>query len=167
MDKIIIWCNLNSEQDALKKQFGEYCVSIQGSTLPDEKIRLEKLWRTGEVPILISKPSVFGFGMNWQHCHHEIFVGLSDSFEEYYQAVRRCWRFGQTKPVNVYVVTADREGAVVANIERKEKDFNSMLTGMISATQELCIENIQGTKRDEAEYNPKEKMVIPKWMFST
>jgi hypothetical protein len=63
---------------------------------------------------------IAGFGMNWQHCAHMAFVGLSDSYEQFYQAVRRCWRFGQKKPVNVYVITAETEGAVVANIKRKE-----------------------------------------------
>lgn len=164
MDKWLIWCNLNMEQQMLKKTFGELCVSIDGSTPMDEKIRLEKLWRKGNVPIMISKPSVFGYGLNWQHCNKIAFVGLSDSFEEYYQAVRRCWRFGQEKQVDVYVITAQSEGAVVDNIKRKERDFESMLSGMISATQELTKENLRGTERDESDYSPTKKTVIPKWL---
>ncbi|MDA8223473.1 MAG: DNA methyltransferase [Desulfitobacterium hafniense] len=152
MEKWIIWCNLNVEQDALKKLFGDKCVSIQGSTPNDKKEEMERQWREGEVPILISKPKVFGFGMNWQHCSKMAFVGLSDSFEQLYQAIRRCWRFGQTKPVDVYIITAKAEGAVVRNIQRKEDDFNTMLDGMISATQEITKENIKSTIRDSATY---------------
>jgi len=155
MDKWIIWCNLNAEQDALAKLFGDKCVSIQGSTPSNKKVELERQWREGEVPILISKPKVFGFGMNWQHCSKMAFVGLSDSFEQLYQAIRRCWRFGQVKPVDVYFITAKAEGAVVRNIQRKEDDFNAMLNGMIAATQEITKENIKSTIRDTATYETR------------
>ena len=74
----------------------------------------------GSQRVLVSKPRIAGFGMNFQHCHNMIFVGLSDSWEQYYQAVRRCWRFGQTKQVNVYIITADIEGMVIENIKRKD-----------------------------------------------
>jgi SNF2 family DNA or RNA helicase len=166
MDKWLIWCNLNAEQDLLKKLFGKDCVSIDGSTPHDKRLELEKMWREGDVPILISKPMVFGFGMNWQHCSKMAFVGLSDSFEEYFQAVRRCWRFGQEKPVDVYVITAETEGAVVANIKRKEEEFEAMLSGMIAATQEITKENLQSTGREMAEYSPEKCIVIPSWLKS-
>lgn len=161
----LIWCNLNSESELLTKSI-RCATEVKGSDSADHKENSMLNFAAGVLPAMVSKPSICGFGMNFQVCHNMIFVGLSDSFEEYYQAVRRCWRFGQTKPVNVYVVTADREGAVVANIERKEKDFNSMLTGMISATQELCIENIQGTGRDETEYAATQKMKLPDWLVA-
>ena len=164
MDKWLIWCNLNEEQDKLSRKFGKNCVSIQGSTPPDEKVRLEQLWREGDVPVLITKASIFGQGINWQNCNKMACVGLSDSFEEYYQAVRRCWRFGQKYPVDVYVITAESEGAVVDNIKRKEKAFEEMLSGMISATQELTKENIKGTVQDKTEYRATQEMIIPAWM---
>lgn len=157
MDKWLIWCNLNAEQDALQKEFGDMCVSVQGSTPHDKRLEMEKRWREGDVPILISKPEIFGFGLNWQHCNKMAFVGLSDSFEQYFQAVRRCWRFGQESPVDVYVITAEAEGAVVKNIERKEADFKEMLSGMISATQEITKQNIRQLVRDEAVYMQDEK----------
>jgi hypothetical protein len=81
--------------------------------------------------VLVTKPSIAGFGMNWQHCANMAFVGLSDSYEQFYQAVRRCWRFGQKQPVNVYVITAETEGAVVANIKRKEADAMKMAENMV------------------------------------
>jgi DNA modification methylase len=156
MDKWIVWCNLNAEQDALKKAFGNDCVSIDGRTPREDKLILIDQWINGEVPILISKPSVFGFGMNFQVCHNMAFVGLSDSFEAYYQAVRRCWRFGQKDPVNVYVITSEAEGTVVKNIDRKERDFKAMQKGMISATQELTRQNLSETKKEVSEYMTEE-----------
>ena len=81
---------------------------------------------SGDVKILVTKPKIAGFGMNWQHCSNIAFVGLSDSYEQYYQAVRRCWRFGQKEEVNCYIITAETEGAVVANIKRKEQDAERM-----------------------------------------
>lgn len=147
----IIWCNLNGESEALTKAING-AVEIRGSHSPEYKERTMLDFINGEVAKLVTKPSIFGFGLNLQHCCKQVFVGLSDSFEEYYQAVRRCWRFGQTKPVDVYVITAETEGAVVANIKRKERDFEAMLSGMISATQEITKANIQGTSRDAAAY---------------
>lgn len=147
----IIWCNLNSESDALAKAI-EDAVEIRGSHSPEYKEKAMLDFTEGKITKLVTKPSIAGFGMNWQHCCKQVFVGLSDSFEQYFQAVRRCWRFGQTKPVDVYVITADTEGAVVANIRRKESDFEEMLSGMISATQEITRGNIQGTSRDAADY---------------
>lgn len=164
MDSLLIWCNLNSEQDALEKALGSLCVSVRGTTPSDKRIDYMHKWVSGKIPIMVSKPSVFGWGMNWQHCHNMIFVGLSDSFEQYFQAVRRCWRFGQTEKVNVYVVTASTEGAVVDNIKRKEEEFNSMLSGMIAATQEITKENIQATLRDTTVYDPQVPMVLPDWL---
>lgn len=152
MEKWLIWCNLNKEQDALEDTFEGHCVSIRGDTPHEKRLDMEKSWREGDVPIMISKPSVFGFGMNWQHCHNVVFVGLSDSFEEYYQSVRRCWRFGQKEQVKVYVITSEKEGAVVKNIKRKERDFEAMLHGMISATQEITKKNIKETSREIEKY---------------
>lgn len=148
----LIWCNLNKEQDALEKAFGDQCVSVRGSTPHEERMKYTTTWQSGNVHIMVSKPSVFGFGMNWQHCHNVIFVGLSDSFEEYYQAVRRCWRFGQKEQVEVYVITSEKEGAVVKNIKRKERAFENMIHGMISATQEITKKNIKETSREIEEY---------------
>jgi SNF2 family DNA or RNA helicase len=164
MDKVLIWCNLNVEQDLIAKMLGDKCISIQGSTPPNEKIRLEKLWREGDIPVLITKPLCFGFGMNWQCCSKMIFIGLSDSFEQMYQAIRRCWRFGQKHRVKVYIIVSETEGAVVANIKRKEADFERMLSEMIKATSEISKANIRATRRDVAEYNPQIEMIIPNWL---
>jgi hypothetical protein len=162
-ESCIVWCNLNSESEELTRRI-DGAVEIRGSNDPEYKIRTMNGFTSGEVKKLVTKPSIAGFGMNWQHCSKMAFVGLSDSFEEWYQAVRRCWRFGQKNPVDVYVITADIEGAVVANIERKERDFQTMLDGMISATQEITKANIQSTKRETTDYNPTVEMVLPDWL---
>jgi len=166
MDKWIIWCDLNAEQDALEEVFGADCVSIRGSTPNNKKIELERLWREGDVPILITKPQCFGWGMNWQHCSNMAFVGLSDSFEQVFQAIRRCYRFGQTRPVNVYMITSSREGATAENIKRKEADFRRMVAEMVRYTKDITSETIRQADRDVAEYEPARPLVIPSWLRS-
>lgn len=150
----IIWCNLNEESAKLTQAING-SAEIQGSHKPEYKEKTMLDFSSGSIKKLVTKPSIAGFGMNWQHCSKMAFVGLSDSFEQLYQAIRRCWRFGQTKTVHVYIITAKAEGAVVRNIQRKEDDFNAMLDGMIAATQEITKENIQSTIREEAVYETK------------
>lgn len=162
-EPMIAWCNLNGESEELTKRiYG--AVEIRGSHTPEQKEERMRGFTQGEFLKLVTKPSIAGFGMNWQHCSKMAFVGLSDSFEEYYQAVRRCWRFGQKNPVDIYVITADTEGAVVENIKRKEADFEAMLAGMISVTQEITKHNIKETIRETTEYNPQVEMVLPDWL---
>lgn len=162
-DSFIIWCNLNDEADALVAAI-DGAVQIRGGDRSEYKEKLLAGFADGSVKRLVTKPSIAGFGLNWQHCHNMAFVGLSHSFEQYYQAVRRCWRFGQENAVDVHVISSDMEGAVVENIQRKETEFNVMLTSMISATQEITKENIQATKRDENVYAPAVDMALPAWL---
>lgn len=149
----LFWCGLNKESEMIKK--GLNAIEVKGSDSPEYKKESLLSFCNGDIPRLVSKPQLAGFGMNMQACHKMAFVGLSDSFEQMYQAVRRCWRFGQTEPVDVYVITSESEGAVVKNIERKEKKFAEMLEGMISATQEICSENLKSTKSERDEYMPE------------
>jgi len=102
--------------------------------------------------------------MNWQHCATEIFVGLSDSYEQFYQAVRRCWRFGQKKDVTAHVVTAHTEGAVTANIRRKEADAERMAAEMVRHMADISRQEIKSTKRTVTEYKPKCAIKAPEWM---
>ena len=81
--------------------------------------------------MIVTKPRIGGWGLNWQHCPRMIFVGLSDSYESYYQAVRRCWRFGQTQPVDVTIVASRREQTVLENVRRKERQMGEMFESMI------------------------------------
>ena len=162
-DQWLVWCNLNSEADALKALIPD-AVEISGSDHPDVKERAAVDFAAGRIRVLISKPLIFGMGLNFQRCHKMAFVGLSDSFEQYYQSVRRCWRFGQEHPVDVRIITADTEGAVVENIQRKEKQFEEMLSGMIAVTQNITKDNIRSTARQTTGYNPQEIMTLPAWL---
>lgn len=162
-EPFIIWCNLNDEADALVAYIDD-AVQIRGGDKPAYKEQIFADFAAGKIKRLVTKPSIAGFGLNWQHCNHMAFVGLSHSFEQYYQAVRRCWRFGQDKPVDAHVITSDVEGAIVENIQRKEECFNDMLSGMISATQEITRDNIESTKRVDDVYSPVEPILIPSWL---
>jgi len=125
----VIWCDLNAESEAASKALG--ATEIRGSDkLEDKEARL---WgfSTGEIKRIVTKPSIAGFGMNWQHCHNVLFLGLSDSYEQFYQAVRRCWRFGQTEEVNAHIIISENERAVLANIKRKEAQARGMYQNII------------------------------------
>jgi len=128
----LVWCNLNTESEALKRAIPD-AIEVKGSDSNEHKEDAMLGFIDGKYRVLVSKPSICGFGMNFQHCSDMVFVGLSHSFEQYYQAVRRCWRFGQAEPVDVTVITSDLEGAVKANIERKERDAEQMIQEMVNS----------------------------------
>lgn len=131
----LVWCDLNAESEALTDAIKQ-ATEVKGADKPSDKEANLIGFTDGAVHHLVSKPSIAGWGMNWQHCARMAFTGLSDSFEQYYQAVRRCWRFGQTRPVEVYVVTSEAEGAVVRNIERKQMQAEEMMSEMVAAMAE-------------------------------
>ena len=116
-----------------------------------------------KVKTLVTKPSIAGFGMNWQNCHKMIFTGLSDSFEQYYQAVRRCWRYGQKNPVDVYIIISAKEGCVKENIDRKQADFQQMRLKMAKLTKEITKKELRRTCRISTPYEPKVTMELPEW----
>lgn len=165
-DRWVIWCHLNSEQDALEKALGDLALSVRGSKSDEENERAILAFLDGERPILIGKPSMMGFGLNLQCCHQTIFVGLSDSFEQVYQAIRRFWRFGQTKPVNVHFIAAETEGAVVANLRRKEADAERMAAAMVRHMADLSSAEVRGVVRTTATYNPDKPMILPEFLVA-
>lgn len=149
-DPWVIWCNLNAESDALAQAIPD-AVAVSGSDSLEEKEAAVIGFSRGEIRVLVTKPTICGFGMNWQHCAHVAFVGLSDSYEQFYQAIRRCWRFGQKRRVKCYVITANTEGAVVANIKRKERQAAELMDGIVQHMKGLqCGQQ----ERDEAAYTP-------------
>ena len=144
----LVWCGLNDEGRELAALLGESCVLIEGSDSEEKRIEREAAWRTGQVKVLISKPSIFGFGMNWQHCSQVVFLGLGDSYEQYYQAIRRCWRFGQTNAVNVSIVVSDAEQAIAENVKRKEKEATEMAENIVEALRVEQTCEVRGDRED-------------------
>ena len=165
-EQVLVWCDLNSESKALTEAING-AVEVEGSMSLEEKEKGITGFLKGENRVLVSKPSIAGFGINAQNAHIEIFVGLSDSFEAYYQAVRRCWRFGQDKPVDVYIIISDAEGAVKENIQRKQRDAEHMTDELIGFTREFLQSDLKQTKRDVDEYYAFEQMEVPEWMRTT
>ena len=148
----LIWCNLNVESQTVTALVPG-AVELTGSDRPEDKESRMLGFSDGQPRILVTKPSIAGFGMNWQHCRNVVFLGLSDSYEQFYQAVRRCWRFGQTRPVDCHIVTSDLEGAVVQNINRKEQDAARMAEEMVSHMHDLNEAEIRGTVRTADDYH--------------
>ncbi|WP_244483035.1 helicase-related protein [Mesorhizobium sp. Root102] len=159
----LVWCNLNSEHDALEAAFGSRCLSVRGSASDAENERAIARWLARERPIMISKPSMLGFGLNFQLCANMVFVGLNDSFEQVYQAVRRCWRFGQKRPVMVHFIAADTEGAIIANLDRKEADAERMAAAMVRHMADLSSVAVRGAALERHDYQPKQKLRLPAW----
>jgi hypothetical protein len=159
------WCNLNTEAEALARAIPG-AVNLTGSDSDDVKERKLLDFSDGKIRILVTKASLTGFGMNWQHCADTGFVGLNDSFEQVFQAVRRFWRFGQTKPVNVHFIAAETEGAVVANLKRKEADAERMAAAMVHHMADLSSATVRGMVRDRPDYNPTQPVIIPDFVRS-
>lgn len=128
----VVWCDLNAESDALARAIPD-AVEVRGSDHPDDKEAALLAFTRGDARVIVTKPSIAGWGLNWQHCANVAFAGLSDSYEQYYQAVRRCWRFGQTRPVRVVIVASNREQAVLENVRRKERQASEMFTEIVEA----------------------------------
>lgn len=162
-EQVLVWCDLNSESEALAAAISG-AVEVKGSQTPSFKENAMNGFTVGENRVLVSKPSIAGWGMNWQQCNKMIFVGLSDSFEAYYQAVRRCWRFGQTRPVEVYIIISEAEGCVKQNIERKQADAQRMTKELVKFTKDILSADIRHTTRMSESYITTERMELPKWI---
>ena len=162
-DNWVVWCNLNDES-AMLASLIPGAVEIVGSMNEDRKEKILDEFAAGNIRVLISKPSLTGFGMNWQHCHNTVFVGLNDSFEQIYQAIRRFWRFGQKNEVYAHFIASEIEGAVVNNIKRKEQQCEHMMRQMVKHMADLSATNIRGAARDTLKYIPTSTMEIPSWI---
>jgi superfamily II DNA helicase RecQ len=162
-EQVLVWCNLNSESAGLSAAINGN-IEVKGSDTNEHKIDAILAFTAKKIKSIVSKPEIYGFGINLQNCHKIIFVGLSDSFEQYYQAVRRCWRFGQTYPVDVYIIISEAEGAVRQNIERKQKDAERMTAEMVKHTKEILKAEIAHTMRISESYIPLEDIKIPGWL---
>lgn len=159
----ITWCDLNIESGMLAKEI-HGAVEIRGSDDPDFKEDSLIRFASGDIRVLVTKPSIAGFGLNWQHCSDVAFTGLSDSYEQFYQAIRRCWRFGQKRAVECHVVTSTSEGAVVENIKRKEAASERMADMMVRHMQGLSSDAIRGTQLVDRSYDATEEMEVPDFL---
>lgn len=162
-DQVLVWCDLNSEADELKDKI-KGAFEVRGSDKTHVKEETIRCFMDGTARKLVSKPSIFGMGLNLQNCHDMIFVGLSDSYEMFYQAVRRCWRFGQTQKVRCHVITSNLEQAVVANIKRKERESAQMADEMVRFMAPISSAEIKGITQTKTTYEPDCEMAIPQWL---
>jgi hypothetical protein len=158
----LCWCNLNAESEMIAAMI-EGAVQVRGSDTTTHKETALMDFAEGKIRVLVTKPKIAGFGMNFQICNQMVFVGLSDSYEQYYQAVRRCWRFGQSREVQCHIVTADTEGAVAANIKRKEADSERLADGMRDHMAYISKGIIHGDVGFTQAYITEDKMQKPTW----
>lgn len=128
----LLWCGMNAESEALAAAIPG-AVNVHGSMDPDDKSRLLLGFADRDFDVLVTKPSIASQGLNYQHCHQMAFVGLSDSYEAYYQAIRRCYRYGQTEVVRAHIVLSDLESQIADNVRAKEKRANATTEGIIRA----------------------------------
>jgi len=162
-DPCVIWCNLNDESRLLAELCND-SVEVTGSDTDDHKTQSVIDFADGKIKVLISKPKITGFGINWQTSHNCIFVGLSDSWESFYQAIRRQWRFGQTETVHCHIVSADVEGAVVENIRRKDAQHRELKSEMDNLFSGYMQKQIFGATIEKTDYCPCVEMIIPRWL---
>ena len=162
MENCLIWCDFNDEGNALEKAIPN-AVQVAGSDTNEHKEKSLLGFSTGDIKFLVSKPKIAGFGMNWQNCNNIIFCGISDSYEKYYQAIRRCYRFGQTKEVNVYIVIGTRELPVYNNILEKGRLADEMNKKMVEIASKYLEDEIKNTTRMTDEYDAEIKMKLPEW----
>jgi hypothetical protein len=131
----LLWAGLNDEADELARLTG--AINVHGSLPPEEKARLLLDFADGGVPRLVTKPQIASLGLNWQRCARMAFVGLSDSYEQYYQAIRRCYRYGQTRVVHAHVVLSELEGQIAANVAAKERDASRFTSSLVAEMRQL------------------------------
>jgi DNA modification methylase len=154
--QFIVWCHRNKEGEILKKLIKD-SVNVQGSdSLEDKKDKLN-LFTNNKIRVLITKQKIAGFGMNWQHCNQMVFVGLTDSYEQVYQAIRRCWRFGQKNKVDVYFITHSKEIKVLQNISHKEKKAEMMSKELAKHMSDFQKKEVLELKRERMKYEEKVK----------
>lgn len=159
----IAWCNLNDESKKLTAKINGSIEVIGSDSIKKKEDSIHK-FQSGESRVIVTKPSITGFGLNWQHCSRMVFVGLNDSFEQLYQAIRRCYRFGQKEVVKVYLITSSLEGAVLENIKRKEQQAEQMANEMIEHMRDFVRREVVSVQREKTDYNPQIEMDLPTFL---
>jgi superfamily II DNA or RNA helicase len=159
----IVWCDLNDEGDALTASI-DGAVQVSGSDDADVKEQRLRDFADGKIRVLVTKSKIAGWGLNWQHCARVAFVGVTDSWESYYQAVRRCWRFGQKREVHVHLFASELEGAIASNLKRKEADAKAMADALSAETLASVQQSVLGMVRDTNPYLPAKPITVPAWL---
>jgi len=158
-----VWCNTNYEADELMARIHE-AIEVRGSQSIGEKERALAAFADGSARVIVTKPSVAGFGLNWQHCHQSAVAGLNYSFESLHQLIGRFHRFGQREAVDVHIIAASTEGAIVSTIERKRAAYADMMNSLVAA---MAREGLAGAaRRTLTTYDPHTPMVTPAWLRS-
>lgn len=161
--QVIVWCGLNNESKAITATLCGIAVEVEGSQEPDEKARRLNDFIAGRYKVLVTKVKIAGFGLNLQNAATIIFLGMSDSYEGYYQAIRRSWRYGQkAASVKAYIVCTDYEQEIVANVRRKERESDSMSREIVAASQRYEIEEL-GRGNQAVEIMERKSFEGPDW----
>ncbi len=149
-DSAVAWCNLNDEGDQLERLIAG-SVQVSGADSDDEKEEAFAAFVSGQVRVIVTKPSIAGYGLNWQHCARQTFFP-THSYEQYYQALRRLWRFGQARPVRTTIVTTDGAANVLANLQRKAGQADQMFGRLVELMNEQLRvhRGIDFTRKTEA-----------------
>lgn len=158
----IAWCGLNDEGSELAKAIPG-SVNVEGSMDPEEKAEALQAFSAGDIRVLITKPSIAGFGMNWQHCNRMVFVGLSDSYEDYYQCIRRCYRFGQKRKVEAHIVLSELERAIYDNVLGKEREAQRVSAELVKHVAEFERAEIRGARAIQP-YDAALPLTTPAWL---
>jgi superfamily II DNA or RNA helicase len=161
-DAWVTWCNTNYEADALMALM-PHAVEVRGDDSPDEKLKRLNDFTFGTTKQLVTKASIAGFGLNWQHCHNTIFAGVSHSYEMLYQALRRFYRFGQKNEVNAHLVLAESELSILSNLQRKQDDHMEMQTAMIDSIKVNGLGAIHSVTNLASQGNTQAS--IPSWLM--
>lgn len=159
----VVWCDLNDESAGLTASI-DGAIEIRGSDDVDTKEARLAAFANGQARVLVSKPSICGWGLNWQHSARMAFVGVTDSYEAYYQAIRRCWRFGQKRDVHAHIFSSKAEGAVVANLKRKEREAAQMAEALSAETRDAVMTEVTGSTRQTNAHNATKNVAVPQFL---
>jgi superfamily II DNA or RNA helicase len=154
---------LNTEGRELASELGDRAILLEGSQSPEEKAEKLEAFIDSDAAVLVTKVRIAGFGMNFQHCARMAFIGMGDSYEQYYQAVRRCWRFGQRRAVCAYIILSEPEKSIYDNVLRKEREATVMQQELVKHV--ATYERAEIGKIDVGlKYENHNEMRLPDWM---
>lgn len=159
-EPFIVWADTDYEADAAMERLGGCAVEVRGSMSPEEKEEKLMAFADQQVRVLVSKVRICGFGMNFQHCGRQVFMGPNFSYEQFYQAVRRSWRFGRTEEVKVWRVMAQNEAFIAANVARKAEGHERMKSEM----RQAMARSIERTSAVLKDYRPTRNVILPNWI---